>query len=294
MFNKNNSIDNENNNMDINNKYNIKNNINNNLNNNRNINKNNNLINSNLINSQDITQNIEKKDIIEELIEKIKSNQRIEINKETCKETISKLDEELKKGLEKINDSSTNKNKICAVDMNKVSISDNINKNRKYKNILSEINETIKELNNQINSKNSNYLNYKNIQIMRPEKYFRANKSRNFNKTLNKNNSGFYVSSIDGKLIVNGERKNLPNTTCTCSNDNFNKICTNNANYVSNKMTNRFYTNWRKNYSFDTNKKQIVDIDNIPNYRIGKINRYNRNYFKQELAKINNLLFSKN
>ena len=25
-----------------------------------------------------------------------------------------------------------------------------------------------------------------------------------------------------------------------------------------------FYTNWRKNYSFDTNKKQIVDIDNIP------------------------------
>ena len=169
---------------------------------------------------------------------------------------------------------------------------DSFYKNKKYKNIISEIQKTIKELKDQNTFNNGSFINYKNIQIIKPTIYFTTNQYRNLNKSLKKSSSGFYMSSIDGKLIVNGERKDAPIAENYCDNM-FNK-CINNYSYLNNNKTNGFCTYRRKNYSIDKINKQIINMDFIPHYRIRRINHFNRNFFKQELAKMNTLLFGKN
>ena len=304
-----NNKENNNNQYDIKNSYsNIKDNMNNNVNNNENIKTG--IINSNIINNQnsiiskkdnnsniDININKEKnqkkiieKDIIDELIEKIKAHEKIVINRETYKDTLNKLDEELKLGLERINEIKTNKKSYF--DIQKELNSEKFSKNKKFKDLLSEINKTIKEINYR-HYKNGTYLDYKNIKIIKPKIYFNSTRRRTSSKKLIKNkNNEFYMSSIDGKLIVNGERKDVTDSTnfddlFKKSSNNFHQIKDRNLDIIDGFLTNR-----RQNYSIDKMKKNI-NMNYTPEYRIRRVNRFNRDYFKEELKKINELLFDK-
>ena len=309
--NSNNKENNNNNQYNIKNGYsNIKDNINNNINNNENI-KTNGIINNNITNNQnsiiskknnnfniDININkendqkkIKEKDIIDELIEKIKAHEKIVINRETYKDTLNKLDEELKFGLERINKINTNKKSYF--DIKKELNCEKFLKNKKFKDLLSEINKTIKEINYR-NYNNGTYLDYKNIKIIKPKIYFNSTIRRPSKKRYIKNkNNEFYMSSIDGKLIVNGERKDVTDST---NFDDLFKKSSNNFYQTKDRnldIIDGFFTNRRQNYSIDKTKKNNINLNYTPEYRIRRVNRFNRDYFKEELKKINELLFDK-
>ena len=246
--------------------------------------------------------NIQEKDIIDELIEKIKSNEIIS-NKEANKEALNKLDEEIKLGLEKLKEIDTS-NKLL-LDSNDEKISNN----RKFKSLLYEINKSINETKNKTFYKMGTYIDYKNFKILKPREYFQTEK-KPIKRFIRYKKDGIYLSSIDGKVIVNGERKDVGNSI------NFNNNCEDNnmlmkswnnfsqiKNWGINNQNNnncgfeydlsKSYGGGRKSYSH-RNKRREIDIGSIPQYRVRKINKYNKDYFKEELNKINNLLFSNN
>jgi hypothetical protein len=263
----------------------------NNINNNQNIENNNNNYN------KDIPQQKgEEKDIIDELIEKIRTNQQI-TKRESSKESLNRLDEEIKLGLERLNelfpnqntyfdskDNNNNKNKIGKMKV----------KNRKFSDLLHDINKTLNETTNKTYYKKNHYYDYKNMKILKPRVYFQSESSLPiFGKFKNSHNN-LYMSSIDGKLIVNGERKNLFNSS------NLENIYKNTGNhfYPTKTSINFNYDynfnnlNKRRNYSIDINSNFGYKKRN-PSY-IRSANRFNKDYFRDELYKIQNMLFRDN
>ena len=279
----------------------------NNINYNNNMNNINNYMSNNINNNQNqnIENNIpqqkgEEKDIIDELIEKIRTNQQI-TNRESSKESLNRLDEEIKLGLERLNelfpsqntyfdtkdkDNNNNKNKIGKMKV----------KNRKFTDLLHEINKILNDTNNKTYYKRNHYYDYKNMKIMKPRIYFQSESRLPIYGKLQNSHNNLYMSSIDGKLIVNGERKNL------FSSSNLENIYKNTGNNFYPMKTS---INFNNNYNFNNlNRRRNYSIDKInsnfeykkrnPSYNIRSANRFNKDYFKDELYKIQNMLFRDN
>jgi hypothetical protein len=277
---KHNINNNNNNNIDIeihSNNVDINNNINSN---------NNNILNIPINRFQEIeknNENEEKKDIIDELIEKIKNKEDIRIGKEIPRKTLSELDEELKLGLDQLKKIQTKSNKASIFSAQKgPGINGSGRNSLKFNELIIELSKTNTNGYKGRTPRNINdaFLSYKNIKIAKPNIYFQNN--RKSNKTFEvsrKRNEKLYFSSIDGNVIINGERKNPdtlqilikklknPRNRSMCINDNL---------------------NLRRSNSVDL--RTIGNKSVYPYFGIRKINNYNKNYFMDELNKIDNLL----
>lgn len=219
--------------------------------------------------------------ILDDLIEKIKINENLKMK--SSKLNLNQLDEELKLGLKQINQIQTKYNSKSIFNVAK-----NFEENQKCKEILFEINKTLKSDKYETPKyKNKEYFNYKNIKILNPTTYFHNKRNKNqVNKYIRRKenpSNNFYLSSIDGKAIIDGQRKNL--------NDNLSII----LQIVRNSF------NEKKDVINNSKNKRSYSIDKRNHYNIHKrlhfqgnrrINNYNKNYFFEELNKINSLLFS--
>ena len=266
----------DNNNIDIdninNNEYaNI--NTNNNFNYNENDNNINNIIseNNNNIDTNMNNNNIKEeekipeKDIIDELIEKIRNNQDLGIPKEDPKKAFEQLNEELKLGLEQLNQIKTNSNRKTILDTQNELERKSYERNKKYNEVIDELTKKIeKPSNDECQYKRGTYYNYKNMYIMKPSYYIQTERRSNIYEYPRKNENKFYMSSIDGKIIVNGERKNLEQN---------------------------FGQNNKRSFSRDK-KKNIESNNNWKDFGMRKVYYYDKNYFVNELNKIDKLLFS--
>ena len=278
--NKNNSIHYSNSNSNINEKEieNNENNIENNIEDKNAdfeniINENNNIINENIINmnnTNNTNNKIEKpeeKDIIDELLEKIRNKQDLGIPKADPKKAFEQLEQDLKLGLEQLNQIKTNSNKKTILDTQNELEKKNFEKNKKYNEVISELTKTITKPNDLNNKyRKGTYYNYKNLFILNPSFYFQEEKKNKIFEIPIKKEDRFYMSNIDGKIIINGERKNIDN----------------NNNY--------YCKSERRYYSVD--KKKNIGINSLQNFGIRKVNYYDKNYFMRELNRMNNFLFS--
>ena len=240
------------------------------------------------------TQKVEEKDIIDELIENIRANKQL-TDKQNYKETLNKLDEDLKLGLEKLNQISTNRKSF--LDTQKELKNDKYSNYKKFNDVLSEISKTINQTKNKIYYQDGNYIDYKNLKIMRPRIYFQSETKKPTKNYSKIRNNKLYLSSIDGKVIVNGERRNIPSSLN--NDDDFfrtsvNFYQNNNRNFDT-INNNRSYVKESKVFSYEKNNKNKneVNLDFLRNYSITRNNRFNKDYFKEELQKINDLLFTK-
>ena len=266
----------DNNNIDIdninNNEYaNI--NTNNNFNYNENENNINNIIseNNNNIDTNMNNNNIKEeekipeKDIIDELIEKIRNNQDLGLPKENPKQAFEQLNEELKLGLEQLNQIKTNSNRKTILDTQNELERKSYERNKKYNEVIDELTKKIeKPSNDECQYKRGTYYNYKNMYIMKPSYYIQTERRSNIYEYPRKNENKFYMSSIDGKIIVNGERKN---------------------------MEQNFGQNNKRSFSRDK-MKNIETNNNWKDFGMRKVYYYDKNYFVNELNKIDKLLFS--
>ena len=237
-----------------------------------NINDINNINNINDINNnqqQEKEEKIEEKDIIDELLDKIRNNQDLGIPKEDPKKAFENLEQELKLGLEQLNQIKTGSNKKTILDTQNELVRKSFERNKKYNEVISELTKNIKKSNNNVVNKykRGTYYNYKNLFILNPRFYFQEEKKNKIHENPKRNEERFYMSNIDGKVIINGERKNV---------DNFDN--------------NNYSKSYRRYYSFD--KKKNTGLNNLQSFGIRKINCYDKNYFMRELNKINNFLFS--
>ena len=219
--------------------------------------------NMNDLNNKEINK---EKDIIDELIEKIRNNQDLNISKDYKKKTFSELDEELKVGLENLNNIKTGSNRKSILDTQNELERKSFERNKKYNEVISELTKPVKQSKGNITQyKIGSYFDFKNIQIIKPNYYFqteRKNEQTYEHPTKNKNK--FYMSSIDGKIIVNGERKFLDKD---------------------------FYK--KDNQCFSNSKRKNIDNKyNFPDFGFRRLDYYNKNYFSDELKKMDKLLFN--
>ena len=220
-------------------------------------------INENNVVNDNNKEEIKEKDIIDVLIEKIRNNQDLGIPKVNPKKSFSELDEELKLGLQNLNNIKTKSNKKTILDTQNELEKKSFERNKKYNEVISELTKTlIKPKNTERQYKTGSYYNYKNMHIMKPSHYFQSERKNFLNENTKKKENKFYMSSIDGKIIVNGERRDLDRNV-----------------YQNNRQS--YSNNKRKDYG-DNNL--FIDFGNR------KVNYYNKNYFKDELEKINKLL----
>lgn len=260
--------------IDNNMEHNIENNIeNDNINNNDFVNinkennfnfneKENNIINDN--NNMNNKEKIKEKDIIDELIEKIRNNQDLGLPKEDPKKSFEKINEELKLGLEQLNKIKTKSNRKTILDTQNELEKKSFERNKKYNEVISELTKKIeKPRNSTLQYKRGTFYDYKNMYIMKPSYYLQSERKRKIFEYPNKKENKYYLSSIDGKIIINGERKNFE--------QNFYK---NDGRYGSMDKKN----NERNNYNQD--------------FGMRKVGNYNKNYFIDELNKIDKMLFS--
>ena len=280
---KHNINNNNNNNIDIeihSNNVDINNNINSN---------NNNILNIPINRFQEIeknNENEEKKDIIDELIEKIKNKEDIRIGKEIPRKTLSELDEELKLGLDQLKKIQTKSNKASIFSAQKgPGINGSGRNSLKFNELIIELSKTNTNGYKGRTPRNINdaFLSYKNIKIAKPNIYFQNN--RKSNKTIEvsrKRNEKLYFSSIDGNVIINGERKN-PIDTFQILMKKLKNPKNENMHIIEN-------LNLKRSYSM--NQRKIGNMNRFLDFGIRKINYYNKNYFMDELNRINNLLLS--
>ena len=224
----------------------------------------------------------EKKDIINELIEKIKNKQKIGIKSEIPRKTLSELDEELKLGLDQLRKIQTKSNRELFNAQKLSGIKCPGRNSLKFNEVMSELSKVNTSSKGRIsrNMKEA-FFNLNNIKIAKPNIYFHSLRKNKKIIEINKkkNENKFYLSSIDGNIIINGERKN-PDTFQKL----MKKLNPRNRNmYINDNL------NLRRSNSMDLRK--IENKSSYPFFGIRKINNYNKNYFMDELTKINNLLF---
>ncbi len=248
-------------------------------NNNRDI-KNNQENNQNNLNENNNDEKKDKSDIIDELIEKIKNKKDLGNKKDVHKLNLNKLDEELKLGLKQLNKIQTQFNNRPILNTPKT-----LQENRKFKEVIFEISKSLNSVKPKTpHYKSGSYLTYKNIKIIKPTIYFleKPKKIQTYKYTPKIENK-FYLSSIDGKAIINGERKNPE--------DNLGNILKN-MNNPTNKR-NAFSNVWERRRSYSTYRRSFEEENKyFPDFGNRKINYYGKNYFFEELNRINNLLFS--
>ena len=273
--NKEHNIDNENN-IDIG----IHSNNLDNTNENNNINYNENNKENNI---QVENTNIKEKDIIDELIEKIRNKQDLGINKSIQRQSLSQLDEDIKLGLEKINQIQTKNNNKSILDTQKELEVKKFEKNKKYNEVIKELSRIPERIKNKESGYNyGTYFDYKNMKILKPTMYFKSkNKYIQSYEPMKKRENKFYLSSIDGNAIINGERKNID--------VNLDNLSSRIRNSINKKIEVNEIIDKRRSYSTkNSNEKNRK----FPDFGLRKLNYYNKNYFLEELNRINKLLFS--
>ena len=260
----------------------------NNMNDNNNINnQNNNIYNNPIKRNPEIeknNENDEKKDIIEQLIEKIRNKQNIGIDKKIPRKTLSELDAELKLGLEQLRKIQT-KSKTLYFDAQKGTIVKYTGRNSlKFNEVMVELIKSNMASSKSRNSRNIKdaFFSLKNLKIVKPNIYFHSlrKNDKTIGKNKRKNENKFYLSSIDGNAIINGERKNPMDTFQLLMKKLRNPR--NRTMYINDNL------NLRRNSSMEQGTRRTKN--SYPFFGIRKINNYNKNYFLDELNKISNLL----
>ena len=183
---------------------------------------------------------------------------------------------------------------------------------------MKEIAHLIKDYNNQDKNKNDNmqinFYNNNQINILKPDVFFNMGNQKKQNNDENNyeasnNQNKYYISIIDGKAIVNGQRINVNSQyQSTPQNNNlFDRKINFNYNVNNNKylfnldndrkssfMENRRDTNFKLQ-----NLKQNYRFNNIENSKnnnkfFSKLNFFNKEFYKEELNKIDDSLFNIN
>ena len=186
---------------------------------------------------------------------------------------------------------------------------------------MKEIAYLIKDYSQDKNNSDNIQLNFYNnnqINILKPDVFFNmGNQRKQNNEEYNIDNSNnqnkHYISIIDGKAIINGQRINVNSGFQTTPNSNFmdKKIDFGNFNFNGDKngsknlfnfendrrsifLENKFnldfkLQNMKKKYSFN-------NIENSKNNykRFSKNNFFTKEFYNEELDKINDNLFNMN
>ena len=284
-------------------------------------------INQNFLNINENSNNdINSKDeLMNELlfkIQKIKEN-RAKNNNKFANDT-NKLDKANNKdnlinlGLEKTKNKKNKYEYIGKLNLN----NQVINKNPKMKELVNLIKDYTRDKNEndkmQINFDNNNQIN-----ILKPEAFFNSHNTKNINAdNYDKDYKGkYYISAIDGKAIVNGQRidvnrgiqladNNLNNKKININDFNNNKNNLfdfnnnkfldkknkfNNSNQIWNTGNNLDFKLNNLNFANNNEKSKILNNENNNKIEFKKINKNNflsKDYYKEELDKINNSLFN--
>ncbi len=109
-------------------------------------------------------------------------------------------------GLENLNNIKTGSNRKSILDTQNELERKSFERNKKYNEVISELTKQVKQPKSNITQyKPGSYFDYKNIQIIKPNYYFQTEgKNEQIFENPTKNQNKFYMSSIDGKIIVNG------------------------------------------------------------------------------------------
>ena len=186
---------------------------------------------------------------------------------------------------------------------------------------MKEIAYLIKDYNQDKNNSDNIQLNFYNnnqINILKPEVFFNmGNQRKQNNEEYNIDNSNnqnkHYISIIDGKAIINGQRINVNSGFQTTPNSNFmdKKIGFGNFNFNGNKNRSKNLFNFENDrrsiflenkFNLDftlQNMKKKYSFNNIENSknnykRFSKNNFFTKEFYNEELDKINDNLFNMN
>ena len=186
---------------------------------------------------------------------------------------------------------------------------------------MKELASLLKEYNQEKNQNDKIQINFDNnnqINIIKPEVFFNNyNNTKNINNDYNEQNyqRKYYISAIDGKAIVNGQRVDINSGFKINQNNNYkNKFSFNDLN--NNKtffdfdnekfMDKRKYNkNWGNNLDFQKNSLNFsnnnennlkkIDGNNGDKMEFKKLPKYiflSKDYYNEELNKINDCLFN--
>ena len=180
---------------------------------------------------------------------------------------------------------------------------------------MKEIANLIKDYNQDKNVNDNiqiNFYNNNQINIIKPNVFFNMSNQKKQNKENNYDNSNglnkYYISIIDGKAIVNGQRINVNSGFQTTPHNNlfekridFNDISKNNNknlfNYDEDRRTSFFENknkidfklpNLKRNYNFNIKNSK----NNFKSFT--KTNLFTREFYNEELNKIDDSLFNIN
>ena len=180
---------------------------------------------------------------------------------------------------------------------------------------MKEIANLIKDYNQDKNVNDNiqiNFYNNNQINIIKPNVFFNMSNQKKQNKENNYDNSNglnkYYISIIDGKAIVNGQRINVNSGFQTTPHNNlfekridFNDISKNNNknlfNYEEDRRTSFFENknkidfklpNLKRNYNFNIKNSK----NNFKTFT--KTNLFTREFYNEELNKIDDSLFNIN
>ncbi len=283
-------------------------------------------INNNFLNMND-NENIDinsPDELMNELlykIRKIKEN-RSKTNNVLKENDINKInnnnniDSFLNIGLEKTKSKKIKNEYLGKLNINNQLIQNNP-KMKELANILIEYNKDKNENDKmQINFYNNNQIN-----IIKPEVFFNVNNSRNKNINYYDKNyeNKHYISVIDGKAIINGQRINVNsglyitgNNNAKDKNINFKEIKKNKIFDFNNDkfMEKRSQLNssnpkWNKDNNLDFKLNNFNSLNNDVNFKMGgtndnkvrlskvsKTSFLTKDYYNEELNKINDSLFN--
>jgi len=180
---------------------------------------------------------------------------------------------------------------------------------------MKELANLIKDYNQDKNVNDNiqiNFYNNNQINIIKPNVFFNMSNQKKQNKENNYDNSNglnkYYISIIDGKAIVNGQRINVNSGFQTTPHNNlfekridFNDISKNNNknlfNYEEDRRTSFFENknkidfklpNLKRNYNFNIKNSK----NNFKTFT--KTNLFTREFYNEELNKIDDSLFNIN
>ena len=279
-----------------------------------------NYVNHNFLNINENTNPINEPNTQDELINELLIKIH-KIKEKRAKSNNKKFDE-----ANKINDLNNIDNKIN-IDLDKTKVKKNKNEfigklnisNQVFQNNpkMKELANLLKEYNQEKNQNDKMQITFDNnnqINIVKPEVFFNNyNNSKIINNDYNEQNyqKKYYISAIDGKAIVNGQRidvnsgfKNNQNNFINNFNLNDNKAFFdfNNEKFMEKR---KYYKNWGSNLDFQLNNLNFsnnnennfkkADLGNDNKVEFKKIPKYNflsKDYYNEKLNKINDSLFN--
>ena len=180
---------------------------------------------------------------------------------------------------------------------------------------MKEIANLIKDYNQDKNVNDNiqiNFYNNNQINIIKPNVFFNMSNQKKQNKENNYDNSNglnkYYISIIDGKAIVNGQRINVNSGFQTTPHNNlfekridFNDISKNNNknlfNYDEDRRTSFFENKNKIDFKLPNLKRNFnFNIKNSKNNfkTFTKTNLFTREFYNEELNKIDDSLFNIN